>query len=177
MVAAPVFPGPIRQSGFVVRDLDAALAHWVGVLGVGPWLTLERVVLEPCTYRGAPVATPTRIALAHSGELQLELIEPLDDSPSCYRELLDAGREGLHHLAWWANDFDAAVAAAGVGGLEPVQAGEVMGTRFCYLDTVDGAAPLAELVEWTDASRWLATTVREAAESWDGTTDPVRPLF
>ena len=29
--------GPLRQNGYVVIDMDAALAHWVDVLGVGPW--------------------------------------------------------------------------------------------------------------------------------------------
>jgi catechol 2,3-dioxygenase-like lactoylglutathione lyase family enzyme len=174
---AAFLPGPVRQTGFVVRDLDAALSHWIEVLGIGPWITLDPVVLDPSEYRGQPVATPTRIALAHSGELQLELIEPLDESPSCYREFLDAGHEGLHHLAWWVDDFASVVSAGRAVGAEPVQSGELMGTRFCYLDTTAHPGTIAEVVEWTEASRWLAETVRDAATTWDGTTDPVRPLL
>jgi hypothetical protein len=33
-----------------------------------------------------------------------------------------------------------------------------------------------EVMEFNDATRWMATTVREAAAGWDG-TDPVRSLF
>jgi hypothetical protein len=29
--------GAIRQSGYVVRDIEAALRHWTSVLGVGPF--------------------------------------------------------------------------------------------------------------------------------------------
>ena len=29
--------GPLRQMGFVVRDIDQAMRHWVEVCGIGPW--------------------------------------------------------------------------------------------------------------------------------------------
>ena len=32
----PLF-GPIRQWGFLVKDIDAAMHGWVQQLGVGPW--------------------------------------------------------------------------------------------------------------------------------------------
>ena len=28
--------GPIRQNGYVVRDINAALEHWTSVVGMGP---------------------------------------------------------------------------------------------------------------------------------------------
>lgn len=173
---AAILPGVVRQTGYVVRDIDRALPHWVDSLGIGPWIVLNNVMLDPCEYRGQSVTTPIRIALAQSGELQIELIEPLDDSPSCYKEFFDAGHEGLHHLAWWADDYDAAIAAAAGAGWGTIQSGDLMGTRFCYLDTPVHPGTVAELMELTDATRWLAGHVREAAETWDGVTDPVRTL-
>ncbi len=29
--------GDVRQNGYVVRDLEAAMKHWTQVLGVGPF--------------------------------------------------------------------------------------------------------------------------------------------
>jgi catechol 2,3-dioxygenase-like lactoylglutathione lyase family enzyme len=171
-----ILPGPVRQTGFVVRDLDRALSHWVEALGIGPWITIDPLVLDPCEYRGRSTATPIRIALAQSGDLQIELIQALDESPSCYREFLDAGHEGLHHLAWWVDDFDAVVRAVSSAGWTTVQAGDLMGTRFCYLDANGHPGTIAEVMELTDATRWLAGFVRDAAETWDGVTDPVRKL-
>ena len=31
------FLGPIRQLGYVVPDIEAAMEYWSNVLGVGPW--------------------------------------------------------------------------------------------------------------------------------------------
>jgi hypothetical protein len=35
--------GEVRQLGYVVRDIDAAMRHWVDVLGVGPWFYVDRL--------------------------------------------------------------------------------------------------------------------------------------
>lgn len=37
------FLGNVRQNGYVVRDMDAALRHWTEVLGVGPFYYIEQV--------------------------------------------------------------------------------------------------------------------------------------
>ena len=33
--------GPLRQMGFVVRDIDKAMRHWIEVCGIGPWYIAE----------------------------------------------------------------------------------------------------------------------------------------
>src|SRR5215472_3282264 len=35
----------LRQMGFVVRDIDKAMRHWVEVCGVGPWFVAEKLPL------------------------------------------------------------------------------------------------------------------------------------
>ena len=99
--------GPVRQNGYVVRDLDRALWHWIDVMGVGPWFVFRKVELDWFRHRGAPSAPHLSIALANSGDLQLELIQQHDDAPTMYREFLDAGREGLQHVAFWSTDYQA----------------------------------------------------------------------
>ena len=46
--------GVIRQNGYVVRDVEAAMKHWTEVLGVGPFFYFERVPIEDFRYRGEP---------------------------------------------------------------------------------------------------------------------------
>ena len=88
--------GPIRQVGYVVRDLRKAIDHWVQVADVGPWFLAENLAYEGFAYRGVPGQLKLSVALANSGSLQLELIQPLDQAPSMFREFLDAGQEGMH---------------------------------------------------------------------------------
>ena len=136
-------PGPVRQIGFVVRDLDSALAAWVSA-GVGPWFVV-REHAQTALYRGQPCALVISVALANSGDLQVELIHQHDDTPSIFTEFLDSGREGFHQLAWWPSDFDAAVAAAEAAGWPSSgRRGEDTMTRFAYVEPPAGG-PAADL--------------------------------
>jgi hypothetical protein len=95
-----VLPGPIRQVGYVVTDLDQALASWIE-LGVGPWYVMRG--LPMCAlYRGEPCEITLSLALANSGELQVELIHQQGDIPSIFTEFLTSRGEGFHQLAYWA---------------------------------------------------------------------------
>ena len=35
--------GKVCQNGYVVRDITAAMDHWINVMGVGPWFYIEDV--------------------------------------------------------------------------------------------------------------------------------------
>ena len=53
-----ILPGPVRQFGYVVTDLDQAIAGWV-TLGVGPWFDARHAApsaLPGRTVRGDGVA-------------------------------------------------------------------------------------------------------------------------
>ena len=169
-------PGPVRQNGYVVHDLDAAIAEW-SALGVGPWITLGPMT-QQMTFRGQPTEVTITLAFANSGDLQLELIQQTGDAPSAYREFLDAGREGFHHLAWWVDDIAATEAAVRAAGHDIAFEGDGGGTaRFFYLDAPAVAATFLEVMELNDMTRGLTDHVKQAAEGWDGVTDPVRKLF
>lgn len=100
-----VLDGAIRQVGYVVRDLDDAIAAWLG-LGVGPWYTIREMTQTGSEYRGEPSEPTISIGFTNSGPTQIELIQQHGDTPSIYREFRDAGGDGYHQLAWWTPDFD-----------------------------------------------------------------------
>jgi len=98
--------GPVRQNGYAVRDVEAAMRHWVS-LGVGPWFYFENVPVTDWEHRGRPGQVAMSIALANSGDLQLELIQQRNDSPSLYWEFIKAHGEGLQHVSAWTTNMAA----------------------------------------------------------------------
>ena len=90
--------GDMRQVGIVVRDIEAAMRHWVEICGVGPWFYADRLAFTAFTYAGRRYDDAhISIALANSGDVQLELIQQRCDTPSMYRDFLAAGHEGMQH--------------------------------------------------------------------------------
>ena len=75
--------GNLRQVGIVVRDIEAAMTHWSTVCGVGPWFYTDKLAVDAFTYRGTRHDDiHVSIALANSGDLQLELIQQRCDTHS-----------------------------------------------------------------------------------------------
>ena len=76
-------------------------------MGVGPWYYIDRVQTDWFRHCGVDSAVEMSIALANSGDLQIELIQQRNDAPSMYKEFLEAGYEGLQHLAFWSKNYQA----------------------------------------------------------------------
>jgi hypothetical protein len=170
------FLGEIRQAGYVVDDIEAAMDHWSRVLGIGPFFYNERVPIENYMYRGARYEPHNSVALANSGPLQIELIQCRNDVPSMYRDFKQAGHRGLQHVAYWTNDYDADLARATANGFRPVMSGEVGERgRFVYFDTEFHPGTVIELSEVTGPKGKMFTMIREASQGWDGSF-PVRPF-
>ncbi|PRC41917.1 glyoxalase [Mycobacterium sp. ITM-2017-0098] len=170
-------PGPIRQIGYVVTDLDQAIDSWIA-LGVGPWYVI-RGLAQRVTYRGQPCEITLSLALANSGDLQVELIHQDDDTPSIFTEFLAANGPGFHQLAYWTADFDATMQSVRDSGWPVVWSGgegpEGSVTRFAYVEPPERPAAIIEIMELTDTTQGMATFLRDAAATWDGAT-PVREL-
>ena len=171
--------GDVRQNGYVVPDVEAAMAHWTRVLGVGPFFYFERVPIEEFSYRGKPSPLVASIALANSGPLQIELIQQRNDAPSMYRDFLARVSEGgLQHVAYWTEQFDADLARHTEAGYEVGQSGRIgENGRFVYFDTESGSSSgpgtVVELSEVSGGKGRFFAKIREIAAEWDG-SDPIR---
>ncbi|ARU58925.1 glyoxalase [Oleiphilus messinensis] len=94
--------GEIRQIAFVVRDINQAMQYWGETLGIGPFFIKRNITFEPFIYRGRVSPSPSvSIALANSGNLQIELIEQHDDVPSIFQEFSSSEGQGLQHVSAW----------------------------------------------------------------------------
>jgi hypothetical protein len=167
--------GEVRQNGYVVRDIEAALRHWTEKLGVGPFFYLKRISPPGFLYRGEPTPVELSVALANSGALQIELIQQHNDAPSMYRDFLEAGREGLHHVAVFTEHMDADLARLAEAGYEIGQSGSGGSDRFAYFDTQTHPGSIVEVIETSGATGALFESIEAAARHWDG-SDPIREI-
>jgi hypothetical protein len=167
--------GEIRQIGYVVRDIESAMRYWIDVLGVGPFYYSERVKLQHVSYRGKPSPIEMSSALANSGSLQIELIQQHNDAPSMYLDFLRAGNEGLHHVAYWTNTFDADMTRLIAAGYEPGQEGWAHGPdcRFVYFLNESHPGTVVELSEISGPKGESFKVIAETSRNWDG-SDPIR---
>jgi hypothetical protein len=173
--ALPHF-GPVMQNAFVVRDIAAAVEFWSGKVGVGPFYCLEHIQFGDVYFRGAPLRLDMSVALAQWGNLQIELIQQHDDTPSIYSEFLARHGEGLQHLGVLTAALDEHLARLKPLGVEPVQWGATAtGMRFAYVDTDRHAGGMIELVENGPAVQAFFEKIRAASVDWDGSR-PLRRL-
>ena len=100
--------GPLRQMGYVVTDLEAAMRHWVEVCGIGPWFVADKLAVTKFTFNGERHDDiHLSIALANSGDVQIELIQQRCETPSMYKEFLARNPQGgLQHWSSWPADYD-----------------------------------------------------------------------
>lgn len=169
--------GEIRQNGYVVHDIHAAMEHWTRVLGVGPFFYVEKPPIEDFRYRGEPSDLDVSIALSNSGALQIELIQQRNQAPSMYRDFLDAGHEGLQHVAYWTETFDADFGRVEKLGYEVGQSGQVGGPdgRFVYFTAEGHPGTVIELSEISGPKGELFKFIAETSREWDG-SDPIRAV-
>ena len=167
----PTWLGPIRQTAFVVPDIEAAARQWVDVHGVGPWF-LYNIDIPGTQYRGQEAPMRARMGLAQSGGQQIELIQPDPDVPSIYNEFLASGGTGVHHVCYWG-DLDRSVAHFVAQGADVVQRGVTSaGNGFAYVSGSCGL-PYLEFVDPQGQMKAFFDLIAAAADGWDG-SQPIR---
>jgi methylmalonyl-CoA/ethylmalonyl-CoA epimerase len=157
--------GPIDQIGYVVTDLDAAVAGRMSGLGIGPW-TIFRGSTLTGQYLGKPVEVTIDVALAYQGGVQIELIEQRSSGPSPYVDGVGP-KLGAHHIAWLVDDLDAGIAAGGARGLAAIFVAGNDAVRVAYLEHPAEPDILYELIEGADMRAMIDAGIAATA-GWDG---------
>ena len=167
--------GKVCQNGYVVRDIRKAMKFWTEVQRLGPFFYIPEVKTDWFRYRGADSPVEMSIALANSGDLQIELIQQRNDAPSMYLDYLKTHGEGLQHMSYWTTDYqslyDRAIAAGFVVGHE----GQIGGPngRFAYFESAGHTGTVVEISDVSGGKGRFFQRIRALAENWDG-SDPVR---
>jgi catechol 2,3-dioxygenase-like lactoylglutathione lyase family enzyme len=172
----PEILGRRMQLGMVVSDIGVAVDFWVDRLGIGPWVVVEDALMDrQLVHRGRLTSARMTVAFTYAGDTQLELIAPTDDAPSPYREFLAEGREGVHHLGFWPDDYGASCAALERAGFEELSRIDAPdGTpNVSYYTAPPVVGIIVEIVPMTPLRRATFTGVENLVRTWDGSR-PVR---
>ena len=137
------------QIGIVVPDLDQSTRILRDLFGLGPFKFIEWPNRPDSKYwfRGNEESIRIKQGFVQAGNLELELIQPLEGERNAYRQFLDAKGGGIHHVLFEVDNMDAMVAALEPRGVRVLQAGTGIrpGTRWVLLDSTDLVGFLIEL--------------------------------
>jgi methylmalonyl-CoA/ethylmalonyl-CoA epimerase len=142
--------GP-SQIGILVDDLEAALERYDSLWGGGPWRCYRygTDTIPWLTYGGRPGAYSIRIAI-NATTPQVELIHPIA-GPSIYDEWIERRGLGLHHLGFWVDSLEEAIASMGTAGYAVTQSGGGYGLDgdggYAYFDTEPDFGVVLEAIE------------------------------
>ena len=140
----------LGQMGYVVSDVNEAVAFCRDAFGIRPWL-LTDYRPDPCYERGKRIHPVLRIGLAFAGPVQIELIQVMEGETYHLDHIREA-REGPHHLGYMVGDLERRLDACNQLGIGVIQRGTIRESGFkvdyAYLDTVKKAGMVLELIQW-----------------------------
>ena len=168
--------GGIVQVAYVVEDLQKSITEFSQKFNIGPWFYSNGYKLKEASYRGKPTDMRMGLALSFSGNMCFEVIQPLDDKPSVYWDVIKKKGYGFHHLGMATTQYEVDVAryqkmgyVLAFEGLTP------RGIRFAYFDTTGDLPGMLELIEYNDTQLKFLSLMQQASVNWDG-KDPSRKI-
>jgi catechol 2,3-dioxygenase-like lactoylglutathione lyase family enzyme len=138
----------VVQVGIVVRDIEAKASAWAQLLGLP---MPDIIVTDPADvahteYQDKPSSAQAKLAFLHTGQVDLELIEPIG-TPSTWQDHLDAHGDSVHHIAFNIRDMQEKLTFLSENGISLVQWGDYTGGRYAYVDSVPQLGIILELLE------------------------------
>src|SRR5579875_857638 len=131
----------VSHLGVAVADLEAAITLYGEVLGL------------PLSRRWVAEADRIEVASFRAGDLEIELMQPLDEESPVARFLARRG-PGLHHIAYEVEEVASALERARAAGLESVDERPRPGgggrTRVAFLHPRSTLGVLTELEAHAD---------------------------
>lgn len=137
---------PVHHVCIVVKDIEKTAEYYYSTFGIGPF-PIREVNMDGGMLRGKPTTSKIKLALAASGPVQIELIQPLEDD-NVYTEFINSKGEGLHHLAFVVDDLEGVVTELSKQGIKPIFNRKAPEYSFAYLDTDKIGGVIFEFIQW-----------------------------
>jgi len=168
--------GPAVHAAYVVPDIQVAMQEFIDH-GFGPIWLMDHITPD-ARHRGARNNPCISAAFFNSGDMQMELLQPHDDTPSAYREYLERNpKGGLHHIAYWADTLEGAMQDAAAQGFDFNIVQEFIypdGTAYeIYVERAGNPDALLVQLMIDSPVRAFFKGVYDSAQNWNG-DEPIR---
>jgi len=135
----------VDQLGFVFKDIEKQAKVMEELYGFSKFI-FTPIGEAPTEYKGKKSRTRAKLGFSQLGDTQVELIEWKEgDSP--YKDLLEQGREGFHHIGIYVVDVDPYISKLKKKGIEILFYGEIGNGKFAYMDTEQTFGIIVELIQ------------------------------
>lgn len=128
----------IVQIGIVVPDRKRTTKLLTSLFGIGPFRFVEWPDRAEAKYhyRGTPEKIRISQAFVQLGDVEVELIQPVEGR-NAYQDFLDETGGGIHHVLFEVSDIDPVLRELEKSGVTVLQSGTGIrpGTRWALLDT------------------------------------------
>ena len=108
------------------------------------------------------------VAIAYTGNYQVELVQQHNDAPSIYTDFLRNNAPGLQPVGTLVANLDEALDTNGFRDLVVQDGSTAAGQRFAYVDSVLHNGTMLELIEADAAMQRAFDYMKQAAAEWDG---------
>ncbi len=139
---------PIRQVAYFCADVRAAAAAHHAAFGSGPFFVADNIPVARSVHRGVERVLDHSSAYGQWGEVMIEFVQQNNAGPSPFHDMYPegSGRYGLHHVAVFVDDVDAALADFAAQGAPCAMRAEMAdGFVFAFADTTATLGHMTEL--------------------------------
>jgi methylmalonyl-CoA/ethylmalonyl-CoA epimerase len=138
----------VRHVGIIVRDMQPALKKYEA-LGMGPFQPFSQAVKERRVRGKVVPEIKLKVMTSQLGEIQFELIQPLEGQ-SPQKEFLEKNGERIHHLGFFTRDLKGDRDRLVKMGYEVIYSADYVKGGGCdyYINKEHDDEIVWELIEW-----------------------------
>lgn len=137
----------VLKIGIIVKDVDKVVKTYADSYEIGPWsiFELNSDNVKDMIINNKNTNYRIKIARANIGDIEIELIQPLDNL-SLFAKYLKEYGEGLHHIAYQVENLDEAMKFFKQRKIGVYQSGNWLGKYiYTYINSEKDLAHIAEI--------------------------------
>lgn len=147
---AQAINGKLMQLGFVTTNYHSAKLKLQSIYGINDFFLFEDIQFFDTVDTNGPVTCRANIAIGYSGDLQIEILEPLPDD-QLYTQITKTPQSMLHHIGFQVENLQAALNYHTKKGQKILARGTIGSQaeiKFAFIDSIDEVGFLTELLEF-----------------------------